>query len=170
VDPTPALIATAGARDPEGTYLEGSAESLPFPDESFDLVVSYLTLIDIPDIKSGIGEMVRKLKPGGSLLIANLNSFNTACVDTGWVRDSGGQPVHYPIDHYLRERSVWIEYRGIRVQNHHRPLNTYMRTLLDAGLRLSFFDEPAPVSNAPEPKASLYRRVPWFVVMDWVKV
>ena len=168
IDPTPKLIAAARARDAKSTYLEVPAEQLPFEDDSFDLVVSYLTLIDIPDIQAAIHEMARVLKPGKPLLIANLNSFNTACVDSGWVKDSAGQHLHYPVDRYLEERAVWIEYRGIRVLNHHRPLSTYMRSLLAAGLRLSHFDEPAPTPGAPEPKATLYRRAPWFLVMEWL--
>lgn len=169
IDPTPKLISAARARDVGGAYLEAPAEKLPFRDGSFDLVISYLTLIDIPDIQAAIHEMSRVLKPGGALLIANLSSFNTACVDSGWVKDGTGQHIHYPVDNYLEERSTWIEYRGIRVVNHHRPLSAYMRTLLDAGLRLSYFDEPVPAPGAPEPKATLYRRVPWFLVMEWLK-
>ena len=169
VDPTPKLIAAARARDVDGTYIEAPAEKLPFLDASFDLVISYLSLIDIPDVQAAIHEMARVLRPGGALLIANLTSFNTACVDSGWVKDNAGQRLHYPVDNYLEERSQWIEYRGIRVVNHHRPLSTYMRTLLAAGLRLSYFDEPAPTPDAPEPKATHYRRVPWFLVMEWLK-
>jgi SAM-dependent methyltransferase len=169
IDPTSKLIAAARARDAGGVYLEAPAEQLPFPDASVDLVVSYLTLIDIPDVQAGIREMARVLKPGGALLIANLNGFNTACVDSGWVKDGTGAHLHYPVDNYLQERMAWIEYRGIRVQNHHRPLGSYMRTLLAAGLRLNYFDEPTPVPGAPEPKATVYRRVPWFVVMEWLK-
>ena len=30
------------------------------------------------------------LRPGGALLIANLNSFNTACADIGWMHDGDG--------------------------------------------------------------------------------
>src|SRR5688572_3672726 len=75
VDPTPSLIAAARARDGGATYVRGRAERLPFPDASFDLVVSYLTLIDIPDVETAIPEMARVLRPGGTLLIANLNSF-----------------------------------------------------------------------------------------------
>lgn len=37
LDPTPALIAAARARDAESAYLEGLAEHLPFGDEAFDL-------------------------------------------------------------------------------------------------------------------------------------
>lgn len=169
VDPTPALIAAARTRDIRGTYLDASAERLPFGDETFDLVVSYLSLIDIPDIQSAVSEMARVLKPGGALLIASLNSFNTARADLGWIKDSVGRRLYYPIDNYLQERAMWIEYRGIRVLNHHRPLSTYLRALLGVGLVLTYFDEPAPSADAPASRATNYARVPWFLVMEWLK-
>jgi len=169
VDPTPALIAAARARDTKGVYLEGSAERLPFREDSFDLVVSYLSLIDIPDIQLAIREMARVVKPGGALLIANLTSFNTAGGDQGWIKNRDGSRRHYPIDNYLEERAMWISYRGIRIVNHHRPLGTYMRAFLDAGLQLAYFDEPPPRADAPASRANGYRRAPWFLVMEWLK-
>jgi SAM-dependent methyltransferase len=169
IDPTPALIAAARARDAGGPYLKASAERLPFRDETFDLVVSYLSLIDIPDLQAAIGEMARVLRPGGAMLIANLTSFNTARGDLGWIKDRSGQRLYYPIDHYLEERATWIEYRGIRVVSHHRPLSTYLRALLGAGLVLTYFDEPLPTPNAPASRARGYARVPWFLVMEWLK-
>jgi len=169
VDPTSALIAAARTRDTSGVYLEAPAERLPLGNETFDLVVSYLSLVDIPDIQSAIPEMARVLSPGGALLIANLNAFNTARADQGWVKDRGGRRLHYPIDHYLQERAMWIDYRGIRVVNHHRPLSAYLSALLDAGLVLTFFDEPEPSAATPPSRAAAYRRVPWFVVMEWLK-
>ena len=121
------------------------------------------------DIHAALSEMARVLNPGGALLIANLNSFNTASGDTGWVKGPDGERLYYPIDNYLQERSMWIQYRAIRVRNHHRPLSTYLRALLDVGLRLTYFDEPAPGPGAPPIKAMNYRRAPWFLVMEWVK-
>jgi SAM-dependent methyltransferase len=169
IEPTPALLAAARERDPAGLYLEGTAEQLPFADEAFELVVSYLTLVDISDYRTAIREMARVLKPGGSLLIANLNSFNTACGDTGWMKDSCGKKLHYPLDNYLDERAMWVEYRGIRIVNHHRPLSAYLSTLLEAGLRLVYFDEPAPTPDTSPARTKTYRRAPWFLVMEWVK-
>jgi ubiquinone/menaquinone biosynthesis C-methylase UbiE len=100
IDPTPALLAAARARDPECTYLEAEAERLPFDDNAFDLVISYLSLIDIPDMQAAILEMARVLNPGGAVLIANLNSFNTAC--SGWVKGDAGEHLYFPIDNYLQ--------------------------------------------------------------------
>jgi SAM-dependent methyltransferase len=169
LDPTKALIAEARRRDPAGAYVEREAASLPFADASFDLVVSYLTLIDIPEVAPAIAEMARVLSPGGRLLIANLNGFNTAGQEIGWTFDARGRKEHYRIDGYLRESSAWIAYRGIRILNHHRPLSTYVRLLLDEGLRLTFFDEPAPVADAPAERAQDYVRAPWFLVMEWMR-
>jgi SAM-dependent methyltransferase len=168
IDPTTALLDAARQKDVQGTYLEARAEQLPFPANSFDLAVSYLTLIDIPDIRAAIPEMARVLKPGGRLLIANLNSFNSSAADQGWAKDSQGRKLHYPLDNYMAERAMWIEYRGIRIVNHHRPLSVYMRLLLDSGLELVHFDEPAPVQQSPK-RAADYMRVPWFLVMEWRK-
>lgn len=167
IDPVEALIAEARRRDPVGDYRTGSAGSLDFAEGSFDAVVSYLTLIDIPEIATAIREMVRVLRPGGSLLIANLTSFSTASTTGGWLSDEGGE-LRFSIDHYLDERELWLEMRGIRIRNWHRPLSTYMRLLLDQGLILRHFDEPVPYGGDPD-KADRYRRVPWLLIMEWEK-
>lgn len=167
VDPTEALLGEARRRDPHGDYRIGRAEALDFTENSFDLVVSYLTLIDIDDVAGAIGEMTRVLRPGGTLLIANLSSFATAGTDGGWARYAAGRE-RFCIDRYLEERAEWVGWRGIRVRNWHRPLGRYMALLLAAGLRLTHFAEPEPHSGDPE-QAERYRRVPWFLLMEWGK-
>jgi SAM-dependent methyltransferase len=171
IDPTRAFIEAARARHPGGTYIEGGAEKLPFDDGAFDLVVSCLSLVDIPDAPAAIAEMARVMRPGGRLLIANSNGFNTAGdgEGCGWARHADGTRAHFRIDHYLQERAQWIEWRGIRICNHHRPLSTYMKLLLGQDLRLTFFDEPRPVAEAPPERAANYVRAPWFLVMVWAK-
>jgi len=165
IEPTRALREAAQDRDSEGCYIDATAESIPFPEGSFDLVVSYLSLIDIEGLEDGIGEMARVLRPGGSLLIANLNSFNT---DGGWKRPEGERP-YFEIDNYLDERPIWLAWGGIAIRNWHRPLSTYMRVLLANGLRLVHYDEPRPSGGDPE-KAARYARSPYFNIMEWEKV
>lgn len=133
----------------------------------FDLVVSYLSLIDMPDLGAAIAKMVAALRPRGTLLIANLTSFNTAGQPDGWTRDSEGIP-RFSIDHYMEERPIWVSWRGIRIQNWHRPLSTYMTLLLDHGLQLRVFVEPEPAGGDPERNA-VHRRVPYFHIMEWRK-
>jgi SAM-dependent methyltransferase len=167
IDPTEPLVQHARRRDPQGDYRIGRAEALDFSSHSFDLVISYLSFVDIPDIARAIGEMARVLVHGGTLLIANLTSFNTAATEGGWQRDEAGEP-RFCIDRYLEERAEWVSWRGMRIQNWHRPLSTYLSLLLAEGLELRHFAEPAPRGGDPS-KADRYRRVPYFLIMEWQK-
>jgi len=47
-----------------------SADSLPFPDDSFDAVVSRLGVMFFPDSLAAMREMLRVTKPGGTLALA----------------------------------------------------------------------------------------------------
>jgi len=47
---------------------DAGAEALPFPDGSFDTVVSTLVLCTVPDEASALDEVRRVLRPGGRLL------------------------------------------------------------------------------------------------------
>ncbi|MFC7396733.1 class I SAM-dependent methyltransferase [Chelatococcus sp. GCM10030263] len=165
IDPTAALLNAAHRRDPDGDYRLGRAEALPFADASFDLVVSYLTLIDIDGVEAAIAEMARVLRPGGDLLIVNLNSFATA---GAWDK-SDPTKLRFVMDRYLDERAEWLSWRGIRIRNWHRPLSTYMALLLAQGLTLTFFAEPAPMGGDPA-RQEHYRRLPYCHIMEWRKL
>jgi len=165
VDPTAALIEEARRRDPSGDYRLGRAEALDFEDASFDLAVSYLSLIDVEDAGKAIAEMTRVLKPGGSLLVAHINAFTTAAEPNAWRRDLTGA-LRYTFDDYLDSRATMIAWKGIRIRNWHRPLSFYFKAFHSAGLDLRLFDEPEPHGGGAE-KIARYRRAPHFCVMRW---
>jgi SAM-dependent methyltransferase len=167
VDPTEALIEEARRRDPSGDYRVGRAEALDFPAAHFDLVVSYLTLIDIEHADAAIAEMARVLKPGGSLLVAHINAFTTAAEPRGWRRDDAGED-RFTFDRYLDPRATEIAWKGIRIVNWHRPLSFYFKAFLAAGLDLRLFDEPEPAGGGTD-RAARYRRAPDFCLMRWEK-
>jgi len=48
--------------------MEGTAESIPFDDASFDAVVSFLTLCTVGDLQRSIKEIGRVLRPNGIIL------------------------------------------------------------------------------------------------------
>lgn len=169
IDPTPSLISEAATRaDGAVLCVRAGAEALPFKTGAFDLIVSYVMLIDVANIVSAISEMARCLRPGGRLVVSNV-SFMSA--GNGWVRDANGRRLHYPIDRYFEERAVELEWQGIRVVNWHRPLEAYMRAFLDADLVLRDFIEPFPPDDSlrDDPRYEDWYRAPNFVAMCWQK-
>ena len=64
---------------------EGDAESLEFPDASFDTVVATLVFCTIPHPDKAMEEVYRVLKPGGSFLLLEHVRRNTPI--TGWLLD-----------------------------------------------------------------------------------
>jgi ubiquinone/menaquinone biosynthesis C-methylase UbiE len=62
----------------EATVLQGDAESLPFPDQSFDRVVSNGVLHHTPGIKEALCEMRRVLRAPGTatVILYNRNSWH----------------------------------------------------------------------------------------------
>ena len=57
------------------TWRHGPAEQLPFPDHSFDRVVSQFALMFFADQRAGLQEMVRVSRPGGAITIATWASI-----------------------------------------------------------------------------------------------
>jgi len=73
-DISPGMV-EAAQRNAEGLGFEvegrvADAESIPYDDDSFDLVVGHAVLHHIPDVELALAEVLRVLKPGGRFVFA----------------------------------------------------------------------------------------------------
>ncbi|MDH4611469.1 methyltransferase domain-containing protein [Pseudomonas sp. BN102] len=70
LDANAEMLAVARRKSASIEWLEGRAEALPFPDASFDAVVSQFGFMFFDDRPAALREMCRVLRPGGNLAIA----------------------------------------------------------------------------------------------------
>ena len=81
IDMTPEMLAKARAAAAElgaanVELVEGEVERLPFPDESFDVVISNGVIDLVPDKDAVFSELQRVLRPGGRIQIADVTIQN----------------------------------------------------------------------------------------------
>ncbi len=71
VDPTEGMINQARAGLPDADFYLGSAEKLPLPDNSVELVLSTTSFHHWLDQAQGVCEVTRVLRPGGHFYLAD---------------------------------------------------------------------------------------------------
>lgn len=160
LDIAPSLVAAAAEADPRSEYVVGDASALPFADGSFDLLVSYNSLIDIDDMRAAVAEAGRVLRAGGHFCACVPHPFSEAGEFTGAEADAP-----FVVEgSYLAESAYELvsERNGIRFgfASHRYPLEAYSRALEDAGLAIEALREP------PLPGAGAHRRtrIPLFLL------
>lgn len=81
VDLSEEMMAIARQKAPAATFMLADAEHLPFPDEAFDAVTCAFGVRNFVHLEQGLSEMLRVLKPGGTMVILEL-----ATPDSAWAR------------------------------------------------------------------------------------
>jgi ubiquinone/menaquinone biosynthesis C-methylase UbiE len=72
IDPSADML--AAARSDTGlpiAFLRGAAQALPFPDGSFDLVVTNTSFDDWPDQRAGLAELARVVRTTDKVVLAD---------------------------------------------------------------------------------------------------
>lgn len=70
LDPNEDMLAVARQKSASIEWRNGRAESLPFPDDSFDAVVSQFGFMFFEDQRAALREAMRVVRPGGRVAVA----------------------------------------------------------------------------------------------------
>lgn len=97
----------------------GDAQHLDLPDDAYDTVVCTFSLCAIPDHRAALGEMVRVLRPGGLLVLAD---HVGSAVWPLWAVQALTEVVSVPLagEHFLRRPVRWVRGAGLGVEHHER--------------------------------------------------
>jgi ubiquinone/menaquinone biosynthesis C-methylase UbiE len=95
IDPDPGMLAVADRLAPRIEWRRGTAEALPYPDHSFDVVLSQFGLMFFSDRSLALREMLRVLVPGGTLGVAVWDSLESSAaypLEVELLRQMAGEP------------------------------------------------------------------------------
>ena len=143
-------------QDPLGIdYVVGAGETIDFPDESFDFVTAFMSMMDManqPEVLKGVH---RVLKPGGFLQFSILHPCFVPPSRKN-IRDESGEAVAVQIADYFDEADGKIErwtfssipkeesakLKPFSIPRFHRTLTTWVSMIVNAGLTIQAFGEP----------------------------
>jgi ubiquinone/menaquinone biosynthesis C-methylase UbiE len=145
-------------------------------DNSFDLILCNLVLLNIPCFEDALGEFFRVLDVGGSLVFSIVHpafdfygpgTWEMGEKDPATRRREG---LFFKMDLYTKEseyKRFWRTREGeefpVSFSFYHRTLATYVKGLLKAGFRLVDLEEPLPTSD--DAFFDRERRIPFFLVV-----
>jgi ubiquinone/menaquinone biosynthesis C-methylase UbiE len=184
VDASAPIIALARAREdqePLGVayHVADATRMDMLEDGTFDVVMSNMALMDMPDAEGVLRETARVLREDGRL-VASLPHpcFAVGASRSGWA-----------VEEFDPETTVWRKVSRYRevfqhsiiwrdesvgewyTSGYHRPLSWYFRALRRAGFVVSTFEEPEPTKEflAEEPRGPWIEQIPLHVVIEAFK-
>jgi SAM-dependent methyltransferase len=171
IDASPTMVRLAVSHDDAAPAMLADAAALPFGDETFDLVVAYMSLHDMDQMPEAVAEAGRVLARGGRLCAAiphptySAGSFQARDANAPFVIDGS----------YLDQTAAdWVTDRdGIQLTFHseHRPLEAYSRALEAAGLLIEALREVGVPDDVvtDNPDSRRWQRIPLFLHVRAVK-
>jgi SAM-dependent methyltransferase len=171
LDASQTMIRHAHEADPDGRYVVGDACRLPFPDQAFELVVAFNSLMDIDDLDGAVAEAARVLRPGGHLCAC----VTHAVADAGSFTSRDGAAPFVIEGSYLGRRrfDAVVERQGASM--HFRgwasPIEAYAAAFSRSGLLIEALHEPAAPDERVRSDTSeeRWQRVPCFLFVRTLK-
>jgi demethylmenaquinone methyltransferase/2-methoxy-6-polyprenyl-1,4-benzoquinol methylase len=134
-------------------FLQGDAQQIPFPDNSFDIVTVGYGLRNLADWERGLDEMFRVARPGGRLIVLDFGKppnalwrriyFTHLKISVpliGWLFCGNSQAYAYILEslkHYPAQAGVEAKMRGLKLANV-RVIN-----LLGGAMAINYGEKPA---------------------------
>jgi demethylmenaquinone methyltransferase/2-methoxy-6-polyprenyl-1,4-benzoquinol methylase len=84
LDFSPGMVKEGRKKHPDIEFVEGDAEDLPFPSQSFDAVTISFGLRNVQNPHVALGEMYRVLKPGGRIVICEFSHPPAPLIKLGY--------------------------------------------------------------------------------------
>jgi SAM-dependent methyltransferase len=121
--------------------IAGDAGALPLADGSADCAIAFMCLQDMDDMPGALGEIARVLEDGKQLVLAIVHPMYSHGGSSSTESHGKGNVSRDYFQPELRVSTDQQDDLTVTFYREHRPLNTYMKALLDAGFAIDKWDE-----------------------------
>lgn len=142
LDFSPDLLAIARERAADATveveWVEGDAQELPFPDASFDRVISTFGHMFAPDHQRTAAEMRRVCRPGGAIAVAcwtpegSIGRMFRTIAELVPPPPGGGPPILWGTEAHIRELLGDGDFERHEIEWQDESVESYARFMLDS--------------------------------------
>lgn len=140
VDLNEAMLTVARRVVPDVEFRQGDAAALPFPDRSFDAVLSQMAMMFFPDRVAALAEMARVVTAAGTVAVLVPAALDMQAAFDPFVtmaaRHAGPEAVSLLSSYFacgdLDQLSRLVESSGLRVDDAARRSGTYRAPSIDA--------------------------------------
>lgn len=122
VDPCEAFLEIAKENLPEGTFKNGYAGDLPFPDESFDMIVSTWALHHCHDTSQAMMEAARVLRTSGVVIFCIFHPVHSLL----HLHDEVHQGNKETLDYWGSDTFLNHLHYGVDAEEEHHALDSYI--------------------------------------------
>lgn len=126
------------------TYRVCGLEEYDYPAESWDCVISNLTLHYVADLEDVYRKVYCTLRGGGTFLFNIEHPVYTSGVGQDWIRDGEGKTLYWPVDDYFYPGERKTKFLGCEVMKQHHTLTQILNGLLLCGFVLEAVEEAYP--------------------------
>lgn len=114
VDATHEMLEVARAKAPDVRFEQGDVLDLPLSDDAVDAAVCSLALTHVPDLGAAVAELARVVRPGGTIVLADIHPVMALIGGTAAFPHEGGlahvRNLHHPVSSYVRSvRAAGLE-------------------------------------------------------------
>lgn len=177
LDGSASLLAEARRAAPDLEFVETDLHApLPLPDGAFDVALACLVLHDLRPLARAYAELARVLRPGGRLLVVDLNAYYAHPVGT-WTRTWRERLTRAPRGLRVAPYGEWLRRRdrtfawGDGHTSWFTPLPDLVNEAVGAGFAVTGLEDLVP-PDAPDGRglAGRMHRFPVYVLVEAVRV
>ena len=149
-------------------FVRNSNDLHGIENESFDVVLCAMMMMDVEDLNGTLKEIRRVLKKQGKVFVSILHPCFKPPIEQHWVKEN--DEVQVVVKNYFNPTAWQGNIAGITqpVIYRHKTLSEYVKIFMENGFYISDMNEPIPTTEqtAKSPRIEWLNRIPMYLFME----